>query len=608
MCGIAGVRGWVDENVLDSMLDCLVHRGPDDRGKFADPDAGVMLGNQRLSIVDVEGGHQPLSNEEGDVTVVFNGEIYNHEDLRTDLEARGHRFNTRCDTEVLVHLWEEHGRDMPRYLDGMFAFSIWDSEDEKLFAARDPLGIKPLYWARVDNGVAWASEIQPLLAAGAETKIDERAVFNYFYARYTPWPQTPLKAVRKLPPATSMTVTGDGVEHSRYWRPSPNNTDASFSRISDRVRKLLELSVERRLMSDVPIGAFLSGGLDSTAVVGIMTRYVDDLRTYSVRFEDPSIDESDEARYVADHFGTDHQELTVDLNSFNRFEEVVTRLGEPVADPAILPTALLAEAASEDVKVVQTGEGADELFGGYYRYRQAPRHRKLASHVPASLLRAVGSFSERVPIRSDYLRYATAMASDVDAVVGTASRMDVPPSNYLATNQTPMTSGFRESVEESFKYADETFESRLEAFDLTHWLPDDLLYKVDQATMQSSLEARVPYLSTDLIEAVYGLPPELKLQGGYKPLLREAVAELVPDRTLRRDKQGFELPLDAWFRRDHLFVNKYLEVDILEKTPVVDRDAVLDLLDTHRRGTRDCGDSLWKILSYVAWYDTIVRD
>lgn len=608
MCGIAGVHGWVDERMLEEMLSLLVHRGPDDVGTFIDRDAGVMLGNRRLSIIDLHSGHQPMSGEDGEITVVFNGEIYNHRALRENLKDRGHRFKTDCDTEVLVHLWQEYGREMPRHLEGMFAFSLWDAKDRELFLARDRLGIKPLYWATVNGGVVWASEIQPLILSGADTAIDERAVYNYFYTRYTPWPDTPLEAVRKLPPGSSLTITSEGVVCDRYWQLNPNRKVESFGQLSDRVRVLLEESVERRLMSDVPIGAFLSGGLDSTAIVGLMSEHVDDLRTFSVSFDDPTLDESNEAQFVADHFGTDHTELVVDLSSLDRFEDVICRLGEPVADPAILPTALLAEAASDDVKVVQTGEGADELFGGYYRYRHVPRHRRLAAHIPGPILRGVSRFADIAPGGIKHLRYAGSMASDRDAIVATASRLDLPPNLYLETNLRPETSGLLECVEATFDYASEDFESKLEAFDMNHWLPDDLLYKVDQATMLSSLEARVPYLSTDLVETVYGLPADVKLSAGFKPLLRSAVSDIVPERTLSRDKQGFELPLDDWFRGNHAVVDRYLDGNLLDATPVVNKIDVLDLLKHHRQGRRNLGDTLWKVMSYVAWYDVVVRD
>lgn len=610
MCGIAGVYGRLDAGLLDDMLSCLTHRGPDEGGTHVDRDHDLAMGMRRLSIVDLSGGTQPIYNEEGTVAVVFNGEIYNHEELRDDLTAAGHTFSTDSDTEVLVHLWEEHGERTPEFLNGMFAFSVWDAEAETLFVARDRLGIKPLYYADTDDRFLWASELRPLLRAGVDRTLDEAAVYNYFSLRYSPGRRTLFSSVEKLEPGTSLTVTADGVRKRRYWRLTADSSAVSggFEAAARRVRDLLETSVRRRLMADVPLGAFLSGGLDSSAVVGLASEmYEGELKTFSVGFEGATYDESDEARFVADHFGTDHHELRVDLSSMDAFSTLVTRYGEPLADPAALPTMLLSEYASEEVKVVLTGEGADELFAGYDRHRLIPRHRETVGRFPAVGLQVASSLERHAPFGERYLRYVGSLGSDSDAVLGSARRFsDEPPEAYLRTDLTPETSGLTDLVERAVDTAREgDTQQAICAFDIAYWLPDNLLYKVDRASMAHSLEARVPFLDHELVEYAYSVPSEYKTRG-YKSLLTAAVSDVVPDRTLERDKHGFDVPVVEWFRDRHPAIERWLADERLDRTPYLETDVVRELYEAHYRGTADHAMTLWKVLSYVAWHDEFV--
>jgi asparagine synthase (glutamine-hydrolysing) len=603
MCGIAGVLDIPDEGRLGRMLSSLTHRGPDDEGRFTDPTGPLSMGARRLSIVDLDGGAQPISNEDGTVTVAFNGEIYNYEPLRAALEAEGHRFETDCDTEVLVHLWEEYGADMPTHLHGMFAFSIWDSETETLFLCRDRLGIKPLFVHESDEGLVWASELAAVLESGIDVAVDPRSVYRYFSFRYTPQPDTLVESVRKLPPGHSLTVRGGQTAQRRYWSLDQTPTDASVDELADRVRDHLEASVRKRLMGDVPVGAFLSGGLDSSAVVGLMTREVDDVRTYSIGFEDDSVDESAEARFVAEEFGTDHTEARVDLDSMETFGRVVERFGEPLSDPASLPTLLLADRASEDLKVVLTGEGADELFGGYDRYRRLVRHQPIVGHAPAAVLKTAKSVGDHAGEYGKYFRYLSSLR-DVDTAVIEAARWYEPdPGTYLTDIPRDDFSDVRASMGDRSEPL-----KRMEAFDVTYRLPDQLLYKVDHTTMAASLEARVPYLDHELVELAARVPASVKLDGRYKPLLRRAVSDVVPDRVMQRSKHGFTVPIGRWFREGHDGIEAWLTEGKVAAAPYLSVDDVFEMLSAHRRGDADHQMRLWKVLSYVTWYHTHIQD
>jgi len=609
MCGIAGVYGWTDSSTLDRMTSTLTHRGPDQEGTFLDEDAGVMMGARRLSIVDLEGGDQPISNEDGTVTVVFNGEIYNHESLRSDLESKGHRFSTDADTEVLVHLWEEYGTSFPERLEGMFAFSVWDHERSCVFLARDRLGIKPLYVADTDNGFVWGSEIRALLEAGVDKTLDERAVYNYFSVKYTPWPDTPFESIEKVRPGSSLLLGTDGIESCSFWDLSTTEIDSGRSAIVDRVRSRLEGAVERRLMADVPVGAFLSGGLDSTAIVALMSEMVDEpVRTFSVGFQGNRYDESDEAQFVSEHYGTDHYERTIDLSSMELFGDLVTRLGEPLADPAVLPTLAIAREASTHVKVVLTGEGADELFAGYDQFNSIPRHREQLGWLPDACFGTIEELSAHTPLGGKYLRYLGSLRSDETATLEWIRGYGTLPERYVHIDQTPETSGLRNRVDCCAEDTDLDTLQRLSAYYICYWLPDDLLYKVDSATMASSLEARVPFLDHQLVELAYSISQETKLSGGdYKPILNEAVSDVVPDRIRTRDKHGFRVPIARWFRNDHEAIEGWLTEEHLSATPYVDTERVFEIWTEHRHGRRNHQGALWKTLNFVAWYYEFVR-
>lgn len=599
MCGIAGLLSGADDDRLGMMLDSLVHRGPDDEGRFLDDVNGVAMGARRLSIVDLEGGAQPISNEDGTVTVAFNGEIYNYDNLRSDLLNKGHSFKTHCDTEVLVHLWEEFGVEMPRHLEGMFAFSIWDSELKKLFLCRDRLGIKPLYVYHSNDDLIWASEMAAILAADIDAAVDPRSVYRYFSFHHTLHPDTIVDSVKKLPPGHSLTVHEGDLVRRQYWELDQTPTTTSFNDLADRVRELLERSVQKRLMGDVPVGAFLSGGLDSSAIVALISQEVDDIKTFSIGFQNEAVDESDKARHVAETLGTDHTEVNVDLSSMGTFGDIVRQFGEPLADPAMLPTQILARFASDELKVVMTGEGADELFGGYTRYRRVSRHQPTVGRVPGAFLDAAGTLSDYAGRYDRHFRYLASLKNPEMAAIESKRRYQPDPDSYLKEVTGDDFADLRDSID-----GQSSAMKKLEAFDIKYHLPDRLLYKVDHTTMATSLEARVPFLDHELVELASSIPAEVKLNGEYKPILRAAVGDLVPDRTLERSKQPFVVPVDDWFRQDHDGITKWLTEEKVAQTPHLSTAAVFDAYDEHRRGTRDNSLLLWKYLNYIAWYHT----
>jgi asparagine synthase (glutamine-hydrolysing) len=601
MCGIVGIHGEGHATSVEEMLACITHRGPDDHGIHKSGD--LEMGARRLSIVDLAHGAQPMYNEDGSVVVVFNGEIYNHVELRSELRQKGHTFETNCDTEVLVHLWEEYGEELTGHLEGMFAFSLWDRDASTLFLARDRLGIKPLYFVEDGGTLLWASEIQPLLKAGIDRTVDEQAVYEYFSLGYSLWPRTLFKNVRKLAPGTSITVTEDGLSTRSYWKPSTTTRTMGPDEASKTLRRVLERSVEKRLMADVPVGAFLSGGLDSSAIVGLLSEYTDDVNTYSVGFEREDINEQDEAEFVADHFGTTHHRIDVDFSSLENFEDLVSRFGEPVADPAALPSLLLARRAREDVKVVLTGVGADELFAGYRYHKLLDRHRSLVRRLPRASFSLADSVASRFTFGRKYTEHLGALESDESAYLYWRQRANRPFEEYVTSDGDD--ERLRARIREAFEGApaDDTCK-RLQLYDTRHYVSDDLLYLLDHMTMAASLEGRVPFLDHELVDFGLSIPSEYKLDGANKPVLRRAVSDIVPDRTLAREKQPFTVPVREWFRSGHQVVETWLSKDRLDRTPHVDSTAVRNVLSSHRTGETDQQDLLWKTLSYVAWYHT----
>src|SRR5437773_1609174 len=564
MCGIVGIVGLdssenVDEARLKRMRDVLRHRGPDGEGLWVDGPVG--LGFRRLAIIDVEGGAQPMSNEDGSVWIVFNGEIYNHATLRPWLEARGHRYRTRSDTETIVHLYEEEGERCVERLQGMFAFAVWDRTQQRLFLARDRLGIKPLYYACTDRELIFASEIKAILAGGAVSPAFNRAILPEFLAnRFVAGAETFFDGVSRLEPGRTLSWSlRGGARERRYWR-LPADLDGSDMMLADQaraVRSRLETAVRSHLMSDGPLGLFLSGGLDSSGLAALMARMVTEpIRTFSVGVPDADANELAYARLAARAVGSVHREVVVSpAEFFGALPRLVWHEDEPIAFPSSVPLYFVSRLARDHVKVVLTGEGADELFLGYNRYRVTAWNERLGRPywraAPDGLQATVRRLAERLPRR--LRRYAVRSFLALEpgprglfcenfAVFPQALRQRVMADASLLARD-PHAEALR-----CYEEADGEALDRMSRADLQTYLVR-LLMKQDQTSMAASIESRVPFLDHEFVEHVVSIPGAFKLRGWQtKAVLRSALQGLVPPAILSRPKMGFPVPVGAWLR------------------------------------------------------------
>jgi asparagine synthase (glutamine-hydrolysing) len=610
MCGIAGFAGWrldrsESERLLEQMCGAIAHRGPDDEGHFSAP--GVGLGMRRLSIIDVAGGMQPISNENGDVTVVFNGEIYNHHELRAELIETGHEFASRSDTETIVHLYEEKGSRCVHDLRGMFGIALWDARRQSLLLARDRLGIKPLYYWITDDGVAFCSELRSLIALDQFPRdIDRLAVARYLALGYVPDPMSIFRGVRKLPPGHILTWDArNGARVERYWNPvGPENSVLDETEAVRELERLLMEVVGSHLESEVPLGAFLSGGIDSSTVVACMARQMDrPVKTFSIGFEEAGFNEAPDAAIVAAALGTEHTEFIVRPDADRLIEDVARIFDEPFADSSALPTLLVSQLARQHVTVSLSGDGGDELFGGYTRYSDMARRMELR---PAALRRAVGAFARRIPqsspgrnrlldlSRERHGRYTTTMAAALPLQDGGFARAN------LAAEAGDLEDLLRPLFEEA---AIRDFPTQMMLADIMSYLPGDILTKVDRTTMATSLEARVPLLDHKLVEFAVSLPSRLKMRDGTgKWLLRQAVTQLVPPHVLQKAKKGFSLPIGRWFRGELRHRVEALCEANGRIHEYVDPNAVRRLAIEHLSGRRDHSGLIWRLIVLDLWF------
>ena len=613
MCGIYGLvarDGAVRaEEILPRMATTLAHRGPDGDGAAI---AGhAALGCRRLAIIDVAGGAQPLRNETGDVIAVCNGEIYNSAKLRAALEARGHRFRTRSDAEVLPHLYEEHGVDFVNALDGMFGLALWDARRGRLILARDRLGEKPLYYAATADGFFFASEPKALLATGAVSRTpDWTALGVYLRTGYVPAPASAFRDVAKLPPGGRLVLEGEGLAVDRYWQVAPLLAEPPLALDLDAAAAALRVHLERAvraaLVSDVPLGVFLSGGLDSTAIASVARSAVDgELATFALGFDVPGFDERGHAAVAARALGTRHRTLTITPELFlEGVRDLLPVLDEPLADPAFVPTFLLSRFARSEVKVVLVGEGGDELFAGYPTYLGSSVSAAFR-RLPPALRRAVvaGAPLLGAPRGNTTLRWLCRRfleAADVPAAARHRAWTGCISADVLAALATP--GGPLVAPAEPEAPAARTEVDALLALDLTGYLPDDLLPKLDRATMAASLEGRAPFLDHHLVDFACRLPVTLKLRGlASKRVLRRAVADLVPGAIRRRVKRGLTVPLAAWLAGPLL---PFARETLARLDPRVIRpDAVASLLAAHVAGRRDNRRELWALVMLQLWSD-----
>jgi asparagine synthase (glutamine-hydrolysing) len=608
MCGIAGFVGRAADGPdaadrLRRMCDAIRHRGPDDSGYHVGP--GVAIGMRRLSIIDVAGGHQPMVNEDGTVHVVFNGEIYNYQQLRARLLAGRHRLTTSSDTETLVHLYEDHGPALARELRGMFGFAIWDDRRSRLLVARDRLGIKPLYYWPTSDGVAFASELRALVTLpGFPRAIDPDAVIDYMAVGYVPEPRTIFAGVHKLSPGHLLEWTREsGVRIERYWSPAvAENNGITEAEAIEETRRLLDESVRIHLLSEVPLGAFLSGGIDSSGVVATMARMSDQpVRTFSIGFQEREFDESRYAAEVARALGTKHTQLVVRPDAELLFDQVARALDEPFADPSALPTFLVSHLARRDVTVALSGDGGDELFGGYTRYFELNGAKPLPA-IARSMLRSVALRLPHVTYGRNRLlslgatmrgRYAGTVALPVREAEGGLLRDDV------ASRAVP----FENTLDRWFDAGStRDFMTQLMMVDVQSYLPGDILTKVDRMSMAHSLEARVPLLDNEVAEFALSLPPSLKFRDGVgKWVLRRALADRVPDTVFTRPKQGFDVPLRDWFRGPLAHRLAALADRSSSIYEFVEPRAVERVVQEHRVGRRDHARTIWRLLMLDQW-------
>jgi asparagine synthase (glutamine-hydrolysing) len=610
MCGIAGIIRWdgapVAEAELRAMCGAMTHRGPDDQGMYIS--GGVGLGMRRLSIIDLDGGHQPVHNEDRSVWVVFNGEIYNYRALRRDLERRGHVFATDSDTETIVHLYEDYGPHCVDRLRGMFAIAIWDARRRQVLLARDRLGIKPLYYAEREGELLFASELKPILQLGhVERTLDWEAVRHLFTFLVTPPAQSIVAGVKKLEPARiAVAREGRALRPERYWDVEfESESGASEGELIEQLRELLDESVALHQVSDVPVGAFLSGGIDSSAVVASMSRLAGQpVKTFSVGFPEAEFSELEAARQVASLYGTEHHELVIEPDVVPLVEDFAWFLDEPFGDTSAIATYMVSKLAAEHVKVVLTGDGGDEIFAGYDKYVVEDRERAY-DLMPGSLRWAAGAVGAVMPEGMRGRRFLRHLALDgarryLDAQsIVHPDELDRLFTPEAASRMAPF-DPWREPIEHLVSAPD--WMSAVQYGDLQNYLPLDVLTKVDRMTMAHSIEARPPLLDHRLVEFAARIPPSLRYRDGTtKYLFKQALRGILPDAIIDRRKMGFAVPLARWFRgplagyaRDVLLSANSRDRGVLNPAAVERR------LQQHQRG-RDLDLQLWTMLSFEMW-------
>lgn len=607
MCGICGFT-YRDESLIGKMTDSLRHRGPDDEGVYVND--YVSLGHRRLSILDLSpAGHQPMSAAKGRFTVVHNGEIYNFMEVRRELESKGYSFKSRSDTEVILYAYEEWGRACLERFRGMFAFALWDKLKKELFIARDRLGIKPLYYMHKEGKLFFASEIKAFKETDCLTKhLDEKAIDLYFTFRFTPGSQTVLKDVQKLEPGHYMLWKSGNLQINKYWDITLEDSSAPEKSEDEYLESFLEIfreSVNLRLVSDVPVGAYLSGGLDSSFIVGIMAGMLKDkVNTFSVGLPEGK-DESSYASLVATHCNTDHHALEVRSNGVDVIPQLMFHLDEPLSDAATIPTYLMSEATKKAVTVVLSGEGADELLGGYSKYKALYYPYKSRSILPFALLNGLAAMMKT--------------GSNAHRAFSCLGNLDDPAAAYLRLNSVFLPEErmklFKEpemlrcvqaandyDVVSPYLNREGDFLNRLLLLDLKTWLPDDLLLKNDKMTMAHSVEARTPFLDHHLVEFLIKVPAKYKLKWfREKHLLRKAMSGLVPPEIVKRKKQGFTVPVQKWVDNDlkglveELFSKENIESLGLFNHETIKLLAEKDLRNIYNRR------QFWTLFSFLAW-------
>ena len=657
MCGICGIVTHNNSGIsIKRMIHSLSHRGPDDWGIYTSSDSKVNLGHTRLSIIDLSyAGHQPMSNEDETIWITYNGEVYNFPDLKSQLEKRGHRFKSNTDTEVIVHLYEDYGEACVDKLNGMFAFAIWDSNQERLLLARDRLGIKPLYYCQRNGEFVFGSEIKAILKSGVcSSEINWQGVYDYFSFLYVPYPQTIFEGIYQLPPGCILKFspkTGK-VEVEKYWtigvegwKNGRIEGKKSYEEYKIRLRELLTDSVKKRLISDVPLGAFLSGGIDSTIVTGLMAQNSNkQVKTYTVLFTGEGVDFFNEKEYadtVKDYFGTEHHEITIDISNPQELYDLVTCFDQPFGNPTFYLSYLISKYTREHVTVALSGAGGDELFAGYPRYR-AIKFSKLLSKIPMGILKGTGKLLNFVPdnFNKPTLRRLKLLFEGLDKDFAKQylkwtyyfddegkNRLFAPEffhrlgnaaSNahdaHEDTHKTP-TRGYTTPTHSALpseriirNYLDEfpnaELYDRVQYVDLNSFLVDNILEYTDKTSMAVALEVRVPFLDYRIVEESFRIPFEYKLKNGVsKYILKDTFKDLIPPKNLHGKKRGFCPPLALWMRESlDGYFDSYLSRDYVTKEKIFNWDYIQLLREQHKRGKRDNSMELFGIIMFDVWY------
>lgn len=623
MCGIVGVLqldgARAERSQVQRMNDCIVHRGPDEQGVWVQGPVAIAM--RRLSIIDLACGQQPMSNQEQNVWIVFNGEIYNFVELRERLIAKGYQFRTHSDTETIIHAYEEWGEDCPKYLRGMFAFAIYDArqgdENYTLFLARDRVGKKPLIYTTAGNQFIWGSEFQAILAnAQVNRRPHFAAIDSYLATSAVPAPLTAYEGIHKLPPAHTLTIHKGEIKLKRYW--SLDFTQKIKISEADAVEELLERldeSVRIRMISEVPLGAFLSGGIDSSAIVAMMARHsTRPVKTFSIGFKEKSYSEIEHARRIARLYGTDHTEVIVEPHAIDILPQLVRHYGEPFADSSAVPTFYVSQITRRDVTVALAGDGGDELFAGYERHRAM----HFTEMVPRGVLRTASRMSNHLPDGVDFRSFNVRLKRMLQAAAQPRSQrylqwisaFSAAQKRELYTREFCELSGFGKTKQPTeewlLRYRNLNVIDACLLTDTYTYLPDDLLVKVDITSMANSLEVRAPFLDTPLMEWAASLPPHLKLKGKVsKYILRKALADnnLVPRENMERPKMGFGVPIRHWFHD----AMKTLLYDTVLSERALERgyfkpDAVRNLVNEHWEGRQDHAYRLWALLMLELWH------
>jgi len=629
MCGITGLvdlsgKRDIDRSLLERMNDRQIHRGPDGSGYHLEP--GVGFGHRRLSIIDLEGGVQPMYNEDGSVVVTFNGEIYEFAALTDELRSGGHTFRTRCDTEVIVHAWEQWGESCVQRLDGMFAFAIWDRNRETLFLARDRFGKKPLYYTYLSNGIfAFASELKALLVhPNCDRSIDATAVEDYMTFGYVPDPKTIFRKIHKLPPAHSLKMQRGGTrsEPREYWkiRFDVDTGHKDEQEVCQELNDRLRASTEKRMIADVPLGAFLSGGVDSSAVVSAMSQIsADPVNTCSISFGDPAYNEAKYAQKLAELLRTNHRVEQVDADAFDLVKMIPGIYDEPFADSSAIPTYRVCELARKHVTVALSGDGGDEMFAGYRRYRWHMNEEKVRGVVPDFFRRnffgVLGAVYPKLDWAPRILRAkSTLEAIGRDSIDAYLHSVSILPNDLHGKL---FNEGFKKklqgySAREVFRRYEKECDtddqlSKVQYIDMKTYLPGDILTKVDRASMAHSLEVRVPLLDAEFASWACTIPSSLKLRGRHgKYIFKKALEGNVPNSILYREKMGFAVPLASWFRGPlRETVQGRLLGGSMRDSEFFDMDFIGRLLQQHISGVRDHSPAIWALLVFEGFYRSL---